>query len=117
MCQESFKKVGELLGDAVDVHGGVLVATPGEIKEHLYKELGNSVVSSAIEHFALALRKRGLESAPHPDAPLGGVVVIRDTTKYPSPQDGYRKGKKRTCIFPEARLFLSERRALTKLST
>ena len=107
MCRVSFEKVGQLLRHSVGCHGGVLVATPGEIKSHLQDEVGREVDPSAIDHFALTLARWGMAISPYGDT-KGAVVMLRDVEKYPLVKDVLRLSS--VHIAPEAKVALNERK-------
>lgn len=107
MCRVSFEKVGELLKHSVGCHGGVLVATRGEIVRHLQRELDHEVDHSAIDHFAVTLGRWGMAISPYGDT--GGkvvVVMLRDVKKYPLVKDVLRLSS--VHIAPEAKVVLNE---------
>lgn len=106
MCRVSFYKVGQLLREFVDLHGGVLVATPGEIKRDIQGELGDQVDPSAIDHFPLALARWGMAISPYGDTPRGAVVMLRDVKKHPLVKDVLRLSS--VHIAPEAKVVLNE---------
>ena len=110
MCRVSFYKVGQLLREFVDFHGGVLVATPGEIKRDIQGELGDQVDPSAIEHFALVLVAWGMAISPYRDT-KGAVVMLRDVKEYPRYEDVFRLGG--VHIAPEAKAVLNEHKYAT----
>lgn len=109
MCRVSFYKVGQLLREFVDLHGGVLVATPGEIKRDIQGELGDQVDPSAIDHFPLALARWGMAISPYGDTPRGAVVMLRDVKKHP--RDVLHLGGAH--IAPEAKAVLNEHKYAT----
>lgn len=105
MCRVSFAAVGELLSHSVGCHGGVLVATPGEIVRHLQRELDREVDPSAIDHFALTLARWGMAISPYGDT-KGAVVMLRDVEKYPLAEDVLHLPG--VHIAPEAKVVLNE---------
>ena len=105
MCRVSFNQVGELLRHSVGCHGGVLVATPGEIVRHLQRELDRKVDPSAIDHFALTLGRWGMAISPYGDT-RGAVVMLRDVKKFPLVKDVTRLSS--VHIAPEAKVVLNE---------
>lgn len=76
MCQKDFEKIAALLKDAVNFHGGIVVATREEIVEYLQQEVGIEVPDSAIEHFPLCVRRCGVGITPHKSFKDGSVVVF-----------------------------------------
>lgn len=93
MCQKDFEKIAALLKDAVNFHGGIVVATREEIVEYLQQEVGIEVPDSAIEHFPLCVRRCGVGITPHKSFKDGSVVVLWDTEKYPDSENVPTKGK------------------------
>ena len=112
MCRNSFEQVGRLLREAVDAHGGAFVVTPEEIKEHLRRELGQGVEASAIEHFPLALRVQCVGISPYDGFRDGSVVILRDTSKFLTPQSVLSRKGGKAHVTPGAKFALNER-ALT----
>lgn len=108
MCRESFERVGYLLQEAVGYHGGVIVATPEEVKEYLAEELGRTVSESAIEHFALTLRPRGMAISAF-RCRNGAIIMIRDIAKFP---EGDAVKLQRAYLAPGAMYALNEQSAL-----
>ncbi len=106
MCRASFDMVGRVLEDMVDIHGGVLVASREEIIEFLREELGDVVDDQTIIHYALALGRHDMGTAPHALFTDGAVVVLRDTDKYPYPWDAPTKGAAH--IAPDAKRLIHE---------
>ena len=115
MCRISFNKVGQLLRDVVDCHGGVLVATREEVQEHLRRELGGEVEESAINRYSLALRPQEIASSPHPMFGDGAVVVLWDTRKHPTSSEALQ-GVRKMNIAPGAQFALNERRLGRKVA-
>ncbi len=108
MCRESFNKVGQLVGEWVEEHGGILVIQDDKMRRQLRRWTHPSVKQSAIDHWVMPLRRLLLCREPY--GGLDGVVVIYDTRKFPRGLEGVSVRKDQ--IDPEVRYLLNEERLL-----